>query len=95
MAISKLYRSIGLLYLGRTRWGAAFDAADYFDFQHLTWSKDQLMDDLKAGNLPQGLIVVLPEGEQKVVVFGKQEHHYTLRPLPDMLNELTQAQLEL
>lgn len=88
MSIAKQYRSIGLLFLGRPRWGTGFEPADYFDFQHIKWSKDQLLNDLKAGNLPQGLIVVLPDGAQKVVIFDKKENYYSLCPLFDMLSEL-------
>lgn len=94
MSLQKSYRSLGLLYLDRVRWAGIIDAEAYFDFQYIRWSKDQLMDDLNAGNLPHGLIIVFPDGQQKVVVFGKKEHHYSLKPLSDMLIELSQPILQ-
>lgn len=85
----KSYRSIGFLYLGRARWGGLFEPEDYFDFQSIRWSKVQLMGDLKAGNLPEGLIIILPSYNQEVVVFDKLSRSYVLRPLTDLLNEVS------
>lgn len=88
VALPKSYRSIGFLFLGKC-WGGVTEPEDYFDFQLIRWSKVQLMGDLRAGNLPEGLIVVLPNYNQEVVVFDKLSRCYRLRPLTDLLNEVS------
>lgn len=74
----KNYRAIGFLFSVNQ----SSEIADYFDFTHLKWAKEDLDWDLRNHNLPTGLLIRFPDGHVKVVLGNTfKEIDNCVRPL--------------
>ena len=81
MPIAKRYRVVGFLFNDRRELD---DPEAYFDFETLTWSKDELMSDLKQGNLPIGSLVLYPDYRIRVV--ARERGNHKLISLDDIMS---------
>lgn len=80
----QLFHCIGFLF-GKYR---SIDPEDYFDFYFKTWSRVELLSDLRFEVLPQGTLLHTPSGQLKCVLESrlipfeaalKQLHGHILR----------------
>jgi len=63
----QLFHCIGFLF-GKFR---SIDPEDYFDFYFKTWSRHELLSDLRFEVLPQGTLLHTPSGQLKCVLASK------------------------
>lgn len=68
MPVAKKYRMLGFLFHEKR---VLNNPEDYFDFEHLVWSKEELMCDLRSGNLPQGSLILYPDCSIRVAALER------------------------
>lgn len=79
----KNYRAIGFLFSDNQ----SSEIAEYFDFTHLKWAKEDLDWDLRNLNLPTGLLIRFPDGNVKIVLGNTlKEMDKGVRPIAPDLN---------